>query len=60
MVTIGELKRMAELYNLPDSMPIRITVNGTVFEAESISWNRAIGEKDFSVKIRVYVKQGEI
>lgn len=60
MITVGELTRMIDEYNLPDNMPVRITINGTCFEAESISWNKAIGEEQYSVKIRAYVKPEDL
>ena len=60
MVTVGELKQMIESYNLPDDMPVRVTINGTCFNADSLSWNKAIREDVFSVKIRVFAKPEEI
>ena len=60
MVTVGELIQMIETYQLVEDMPIRITINGICFDAESISWNKAIKEEEYSVKIRVFVKPDEL
>lgn len=60
MVTVGELRKMIEEYELPNDMPIRVTINGTCFDASSISWNKAINEDVFSVKVRTFVTPEEI